>query len=108
MDYFDVFEPKIDLQCALDIVRIVRSGEAVEKRAKLLKHIGWLSGCLGAYMDDGDEQTPFATSGELPQDLEACCDEVEAQLSGEAYSVNPLVVSLVLKLVELVVRKYLL
>lgn len=101
------FESKINVQCGLAIVRIVRSGEAIEKRAELLKHAGCLIGCLGAYLDGGEEQTPFATAGELPQELEACCDEVEAQLSGEAYSVNPLVVSLLLKLAELVIRKYL-
>lgn len=102
------FEPKINVQCGLAIVKIVRSGEALEQRAELLKHAGCLIGCLGAYLDDGSEEPrPFATSGQLPQELGVCCDEVEAALSGEGYAVNPLVVSLLLKLAELVIRKYL-
>jgi hypothetical protein len=90
----------------LEVVGIVRAGEALERKSELLKHIGCIVGCMGAFTDNADAPQPF---GEvvLPDDLESCCNEVEAVCSGEGYAINPAVVALLLKLVELVLNKYL-
>lgn len=99
------FEPKIQINCALEVVAVIRSGEAMERKSELLKHIGCIVGCLGAYTDTADTPQPSG-QGELTDDLESCCNEVEAVLSSEAYALNPMVVALLLRLVELALNKY--
>lgn len=98
------FEAKIQVQCALEVVSIIRSGEALEKKSDLLKHSGCIVGCLGAYTDTSDAPVPF---GQLPEDLESCCNEVEALCTGEGAQANPILVAVLMKLVQLILSKYL-
>lgn len=103
------FEPKINVECTLEIIGIVRAGEIVSKRGEVLQHAGAIIGELGAFMSPEDEQ-PFAKTP-LPEDDLLLCKEIEDALEapeeGEPAQVNPLVWTLVIELIKRVLNKVL-
>ncbi len=109
------FEPKINVDCALEILRIVRSGDLIASKADLLKHAGCLIGCLGVYLDDQTEPHLFTSAPvDLPCTLEECCDEIEDSIDVSdgpatfgAAAISPAMVALLLKLAELLIAKFL-
>ncbi len=109
------FEPKINVDCALEILRIVRTGDLIAAKAELLQHAGCLIGCLGAYLDGQTEPHLFSAAPvDLPCTLEECCDEIEASVDASdgtakfgAAAISPAMVALLLKLAELLIAKFL-
>ena len=103
------FQPVIRVDCVLEILRIIRSGDVLPARAELLQHVGCVLGSLGKYLE-GDVSIA-ATGCETPCTLEECADELERMLpSQEAASVvaiNPALLALLLKIAELLIKKYL-
>lgn len=104
------FEPKIQVSCVMEIITAIRSGDAIAKKGELLQHVGCVLGSLGAYI--GPDSQLFAASGvALPCDIEEACNVVEIVLSSPpedgVMAINPAVLALILKLVELLISKYL-
>ncbi len=105
-----VFEPKIEVECALEILRILRGGDAAKQKGDLLEHAGCLVGSLGAYLNSLDDpQLMGEAAHDLPCNLDECCAEVEASLTGmqATAAINPAVLALLLRLAELLIAKYL-
>ncbi len=105
------FEPKIQVECALEILRILRGGDAIQQKGDLLEHAGCLVGSLGAYLNSLDDpQLMGEAAHDLPCNLDECCDEVEATLGSvgaNEVGISPAVVALLLRLAELLIAKYL-
>ena len=102
------FEPAIQFDCGMQIVRIIRSGELGVKRAEVLQHVGCIIGSLGAKLNEGDDGGLFADGVALPKTLDDCCDELEARTANaEASSIDPAVWAILLQLARLLIEKYL-
>lgn len=108
------FEPKIQVECALEILRILRGGDATNQKGDLLEHAGCLVGSLGAWLNSQtDPQLMGAVAHDLPCNLDECCDEVEASLSmqatadGEPRAISPAMMALLMRLAELLIAKFL-
>jgi hypothetical protein len=100
------FEPKIQVQCVLDLVSIVRNGGLVEQKATVLQHIGCIVGSLGSYIDTQD--VPFASGTfDLPNNVDSLCDEIESQLTATGYAISPETWALIIKLAMFLLEKYL-
>ena len=104
------FEPKIQVECALEILRILRGGDAIAQKGDLLEHAGCLIGGIGAYLNSLDEPHLMGESpNDLPCNLDECCDEVEASLGGmqasESRAISPAMLALLLRLAELLISK---
>jgi len=101
----------------MDVIAILRAGEIVSKRGDVLEHVGCIVGCLGSYMKSGlNEGVTLATSSELPQTVEACCDAIEAEQSrtestelpeDKAFGVSPIMFVLIARLVKLLLEEML-
>ena len=86
------FEPSIQVNCVLELIGLVRSGDLVSQRAEALKHVGCILGSLGEYL--GGDVTPVMRSDAAePCTLEEAADQLEAALSvmksDEAGKINP-------------------
>ncbi len=105
------FEPKIQVDCALELFAIVRSGDLLERRGDALEHAGCALGSLGAYINQSSAPEPFGAPAEysLPTDLDSCCNELESHLTAdvEGYGANPLVIALLTQLAKLVLARLL-
>lgn len=103
------FEAKIQVECVMDVVGIVRSGELMTKRADVLQHVGCIIGSLGAYLDDdNDEAFASADAFDVPCTLEDCCDELEAQCGGDAMTApGPIVMMLIKQIIRLLIEQLL-
>ena len=109
-----VFEPKIQVECALEILRILRGGDAIKQKGDLLEHAGCLVGSLGAYLNSQDESHFVGVAAvDLPCNLDECCDEVEASLTSldvgmvGSPAISPAMIALLMRLAELLIAKYL-
>jgi len=104
------FQPVIQVDCVLDILRIIRSGDVLSARAELLQHVGCVVGSLGKYLE-GEASIAASAPCPTPCTLEECADELERMLpSQEAASVvaiNPALLALLLKIAQLLIEKYL-
>ena len=102
------FDPKIQVDCAIALIGMVRSGELAAKRGEALRHAGCILGSLGAYLAPDDEPTPFAAS-DLPCSLEKCCDEVEAVIGDgvDVFALSPAMVALLVQLAKMALEAWL-
>lgn len=103
------FQPVIQVDCVLDVLRIIRSGEVLAARAELLQHVGCLVGSLGKYLE-GEVSIAVAAFDTFCS-LEECADELERMLpsqeSATVLAINPALLALLLKIAELLISKYL-
>lgn len=103
------FEPKIQVECIVDVIKIVREGQLLPKRAEVLQHVGCVLGSFGAYLDGGDSPSVFTGTVEACN-IEECCDMIEAELESVAdgaYGVNPLLIILIQQLIKLLLDRVL-
>jgi hypothetical protein len=111
------FEPVIKVNCVLDLIGLVRTGDLVPNRAAILQHVGCITGSLGKYMEGSTDsvQSLPATS----DDLTNCIDDLEFlvlpaitgttldQSPSDTVAINPALLALLLKIAELLIKKYL-
>lgn len=104
------FVGEIKVQCVLEIVRIIRSGDVLAARAELLQHVGCVIGSLGKYMEGTVDAMAVGAAG-VPCSLEECADELErlcpSTEEASVMAINPALLALLLKLAELLIEKYL-
>lgn len=108
------FEPKIQVDCVLSILGILRNGDILAAKAELLEHAGCLIGCLGAYLKKPISPEDFfaAAPDDLPITLEECTRELESVFAVtrsddvHGMSLSPQVVAMILKLIELLLNKF--
>jgi len=104
------FEAKIQVSCVMEIITAIRSGDVLSNKGELLQHVGCVLGSLGAYIGP-DSQLFAAVAVDMPCTIEEACDECEAAVVGAGedglMAINPAVLALILKLVELLISKYL-
>ena len=102
------FEPKLQIDCVMEIVRVVRKGDMLGNYPELLQHSGCILGSLGTYLDS-DSVTMCANAHDLPVSLEEAAAEVEASLVGATAdaALNPALIALIMRLIELLISKYL-
>lgn len=102
------FEPAIQVNCILDIVKIVRSGELISKKGEILEHAGCVVGSLGAYVGNESESVFGDTvTVPVPATIEECCDQLEAQLQltqAGARKLDPATWALILQLVRMALK----
>lgn len=103
------FQPVIQVDCILDVLTIIRSGDLIGSRAQVLQHVGCVVGSLGKYLE-GDLVTVSAL-GALPCSLEECADELERSLpsaeEASTLALNPALIALLMRIAELLIQKYL-
>jgi len=115
------FKPVIQVDCVLDIVRIIRGGTFLEERSQLLQDVGCVVGSLGKYLGDNTVGTLESVDYTPPSTLEDCADELE-RVVGEKHAlgtthgheesiksvaVNPQLLAILLKVIQLLIAKYL-
>lgn len=112
------FEPVIQVDCVLELIKAVRSGNLLEEKAEILQHIGCTVGSLGKYLDTNDDDdsesifTHTSTPAPEPATIEECCDQLETQMQltqgvhGER-KISPETWALIFKLVEMILLKFL-
>ena len=71
------FEARIPVDCVMDAVAVVRSGELMTRKGELLTHIGAVAGELGAFIHKYEHPDVFAQVSNLPETLEECVAEWE-------------------------------
>ena len=100
------FEPKIQVDCVLSILKIIRSGDLISGKAELLQHAGCVIGCLGKYVE-GSPSVVFGAGVDLPETLEECSQEVEQSMSmSQGMTLSPATVALILRLVQLLLTQF--
>lgn len=107
------FPPSLQLDCLLELFRLVRSGEIVSAKAHALQHVGCLLGSLGSYLDQSPDPAPVgATSNDLACTLEEAAAECEAtfgamQASDGATAINPDNLAMLLNFIMLLLKQFL-
>ena len=99
------FEPKIQIECVLELVGLVRNQQLIEKRGEALQHLGCVLGSLGAKIDESGPI--FAETATCEASLDVCCNELEAQLTGEGAQINPAVLAVIMQFISLLLKQLL-
>jgi len=109
------FEPAVQVDCLFEVFRIVRSGGLVDQKAEVLQHVGCVLGSLGSYLGGEPDlltSQPEAPPAPAPATLEECVDQLETQMTavqglGRERAISPATWALILKLIELILTKFL-
>jgi hypothetical protein len=106
------FEARLPIDYTMQLVTLVRAGEIVSKKEEALILSGSIQGELGSWLKslkNTPDPVPFATiqHHDLPANLEACADELDALLSGDAPKLNPEIVALIMQLITLAIQRWL-
>ena len=100
------FEPKIQVDCVLSILKIIRSGDLIGGKAELLQHAGCIIGSLGKYIEGSPTIVVFGGGVDLPETLEECAREVEQSMDRvEASFLSPAMVAMIVQLIRLVLAR---
>lgn len=107
-----VFQPAIQLDCIMELISIVRSGELLSRKADVLVHIGCLSGSFGEYVRGTDVVS--TQSLQLPLTLEDTCNALQSHIKAfndplvvVPSSISPMFTALIIQLIKLVIDRYL-
>ncbi len=119
------FKPSVDFTCVNALVQAVRNGTLLENRSENLDHAFWLGGSVNAYFDShkdpqvfGSISVPNELEGEdnlltrLKTELPAVFEEhkpmgATAHGAEKKVEMNPVVASLLKKLIQLALEQLL-
>lgn len=109
------FEPKVPIACAQDLIALVKAGDY--GKGQVLQHAGCILGQSGALIAKlrGDDDSAPIFSGmvpETPDTIEGCIEKLEIEMDAvdadsDAMQANPVLTALLMKLVELAIKKLL-
>jgi hypothetical protein len=96
------------VELTLELVGLIRSGDLLSNRVRIIQLVGEILVCLGNYLETS-EQVFADLPDSTPNTIADCCDELAAQLGGDddASTVNPLVLLIVRRLIKLLIDELL-
>jgi len=101
------FDPGLEWGCIKELIGIVRAGEIRTRAIESIKIASWIVGCA---LDQFDDRTPVLFgAAEAPSTLDGCCAWLLASEpeSGQVMALNPVIVAVLMRLVELLLRELL-
>lgn len=105
------FEARVPIECVKHVIDIIRSGNMMSRKGELLEHCGAILGELGALLKSFEEDGPdgpfasVALSEDQDITLSLLMEDIEDEIEGEGFKMNPLVVALIVKLIELALKR---
>jgi len=109
------FAAVLQVSCALELIKIARSGDFLARKADVLKHSGCALGSLGEYLEQTPEEPVTAMEAvatATPDTIEGCSAALESVLYAPradevaaSAAMNPVAVALLQKLIRLLLEK---